>query len=179
MPALSQKDRRALLICLVVLVLFILVRFVLFPLLDERKRLERGIEIKEKGLVEMQAMQAEVSQFSHQNNTLGQRVAERPESFGLFAFLEQKGAEAKVKENILYMKPSDTAGEGELQQVAVEIKLQAVYLAELTSFLGLIESPENIVELERITILVNKKEPGTLDATMRVISLVQDKKNGG
>ncbi|WP_417909923.1 hypothetical protein [Candidatus Electronema sp. PJ] len=180
MRQLSEKDRRALLFCAGALLLFGLVQFVLFPLLDGRKRLEKDIVNREKALAEMQALQTEIKQFSRQNTSLGERVAQRPASFSLFSFLEKKGEEAQVRDNILYIKPSDTVSneDGLVEQVAVEMKLQAVPLARLVALLELIESPENLVEVERISILTNKKEQGGLDAVMRVVSLAQAKQGG-
>ena len=170
--ALTQKDRRALVIGISALALFLLVQFVLFPLFDKRKRLNRGISIRQKGLVEMQEMQSRYTQLSRQSNTLEQLVSRRSGEFGLFSFLEKMAAEAEVKENIAYMKPSDATGDGELQQSMVEMKLNAINLKQLVSFLERIESPENIVELKRISIQENKKQEGTLDVIMQVISLV-------
>ncbi len=110
MMALSTKDRRVLAFGAGALVVFVLVQFVIFPLLDKRKRLERGIKSKEKGLVEMQAMQSRFLQLNKQSNTLEERLSKRSQSFGLFAFLEKKAAEAQIKDNIDYMKPSELAG---------------------------------------------------------------------
>jgi general secretion pathway protein M len=179
MPALSRKDRRALLIGVGLLLVFAAVHFVLLPLLEERKRLERGIAVKEKALAEMQAMRAEIAQFSRRSSGLAGRVAARSARFNLFAFLEEQAAGAQVKESILSMKPSDDKGEGELLQTAVEMKLQAVPLAKLVAFLERIESPENVVAVERIAITVNKKAQDTLDAVIRVVSLMQAKGEGG
>jgi general secretion pathway protein M len=170
--ALTPKDRKALVIGISALALFLLVQFVLFPLLDKRKRLNRGISIRQKGLVEMQEMQSRYTQLSRQSNTLEQLVSKRSGEFGLFSFLEKMAAEAEVKENIAYMKPSDATGDGELQQSMVEMKLNAINLKQLVSFLERIESPENIVELKRISIQENKKQEGTLDVIMQVICLV-------
>ncbi len=171
--AFSRKDRRALALGAGAVLLFVLVQFVVFPLLDKRKRLEHGIKAKEKGLVEMREMQSRFLQLSRQSNTLEERLSKRPENFGLFAFLENKAAETKVKDNIDYMKPSEVAGEGVLQQNMVEMKLKAVTLKELVAFLERIESPQNLVELKRISIQENKKQAGTLDIIMQVISLVR------
>ena len=170
--ALTPKDRRALVIGISALALFLLVQFVFFPLLDKRKRLNRGISIRQEGLVEMQEMQSRYTQLSRQSNTLEQRVARRSEEFGLFSFLEKMAAETEVKENIVYMKPSDATGEGVLQQSMVEMKLKGINLKQLVAFFERIESPENIVELKRISIQENKKQEGSLDVIMQVISLV-------
>jgi len=178
MRQLSQKDRRALLFLAAALFIFSLLQFLLFPLLKEQKELTKRIASREKALAEMQTMQTEVRQINSQSSSLGERVAQRSPAFSLFSFLEQKGEEAQVKENILYIKPSSTDEEGELRQVAVEMKLQAVPLDRLVALLERIESPEQIVEVERIAILTNKKEIGGLDAVLRVISLVQAGQGG-
>ncbi|MBW2328427.1 MAG: type II secretion system protein M [Deltaproteobacteria bacterium] len=170
--ALTPKDRRALFIGISTLALFLLVQFVVLPLLDKRKRLDRGISIRQKGLVEMQEMQSRYAELSRQSNTLEQRVSRRSGEFSLFSFLEKMAAEAEVKDNIAYMKPSDATGDGVLQQSMVEMKLKAINLKQLVSFLERIESPENIVELKRISIQENKKQEGTLDVIMQVICLV-------
>jgi general secretion pathway protein M len=60
----------------------------------------------------------------------------------------------------------------------VEMKLKAVNLKQLVAFLERVESPENIVAIKRISIQENKKEEGTLDVIMQVISLVKTDENG-
>jgi hypothetical protein len=173
MTSLRQNDQRALTILVIALGLFAVMQFILFPLLAERKQLGQKIQSKKNGLVEMQAMQEQVSRLSHKSNSLEQLVAARPADFSLFAFLEEKCAEVQVKDNISYMKPSDPTGEGAIQQIMVEMKLKAVRLNLLVAFLERVESAEHIVALKRISIQVNKKEIGTLDVIMQVISLVQ------
>jgi type II secretory pathway component PulM len=170
--ALTKKDRRALMIGVAVLVFFLLIQFVFFPLLDKRNRLERGIQKRQEALVELREMQSRYNQLSLKNNSLKQQLARRPEDFSLFSFLEKMAAAAEVKENIVYMKPSDAVGEDSLLQVMVEMKLKAVSLTQLVVFLERIESPAELVELKRISIQENKKQEGSLDVIMQVISLV-------
>jgi len=171
--ALTEKDRRALIIGCAVLAFFLLVQFVFFPLLDKRNRLERGIQKRQKALIELQEMQSRYNQLSLQSESLEQQLARRSENFSLFSFLEKMAAAAEVKENIVYMKPSDAVGEGGVLQVMVEMKLKAVSLSRLVAFLERIESPDVLVELKRISIQENKKQKGTLDVIMQVISLVR------
>ncbi len=173
MASLRQNDQRALTILIITLVLFAVMQFILFPLLAERKQLERKIQSKKDGLVQMQTMQEQISRLSHTSNNLEQLVAARPADFSLFAFLEEKCAEVQVKDNISYMKPSDPTGEGAVQQIMVEMKLKAIRLNLLVAFLERVESADDIVALKRISIQVNKKDIGALDVIMQVISLVQ------
>uniref|UniRef100_UPI00405758A0 hypothetical protein n=1 Tax=Candidatus Electrothrix sp. TaxID=2170559 RepID=UPI00405758A0 len=173
MTSLKQNDKKALIILLSALILFAVMQFALFPLLNKKKENEQKIQKMEKDLVEMQSMQEEISRLSQRSNTLEQLVAARPADFSLFAFLEEKCAETKVKDNISYMKPSDPTGEGAVQQIMVEMKLKAIRLNLLVAFLERVESTEHTVALKRISIQVNKKEVGTLDVIMQVISLIQ------
>jgi type II secretory pathway component PulM len=173
MASLRQNDQRALTILGITLLLFAVMQFVVFPLLAERKQLERKVQSKKEGLAQMEEMVKEVNRLSHTSNSLEQLVVSRAADFSLFAFIEEKCAEVQVKDNISYMKPSDPTGEGAVQQIMVEMKLKAIRLNLLVAFLERIESAENIVALKRISIQVNKKEVGTLDVIMQVISLVQ------
>lgn len=173
MASLSQKDKRALMLLGVALGIFAFIQFAFSPLLAQRKQLERKIESKESGLMEMQTMQNEINRLSRRSNSLEQMVAARPADFSLFAFLEEQCAETLVKDNISYMKPSDPSGDGAVQQVTVEMKLKAIRLHLLVAFLERVESAQHIVALKRISIQVNKKDRGTLDVIMQVITLVQ------
>ncbi|WP_339138527.1 MAG: hypothetical protein WGN25_09530 [Candidatus Electrothrix sp. GW3-4] len=173
MARLRQKDKRAVLILLIALVLFAFVQFAVSPLLAERKQLERKIRSKENGLTEMQTMQNEIKMLSRQNNSFEQLLAARPADFNLFAFLEEKCAETQVKDNISYMKPTNATGDGAVQQLMVKMKLKAIRLNLLVAFLERVESAKNIVALNYIKVDVNEKDHGTLDVTMHVITLVQ------
>ena len=173
--ALSPRDRTALTIGGLVLLIFVLVQFVLFPLLDKRKRLERTVTLRQQHLAEMQTMQQRYSRLHAQSSGLAQQLSSRVKGFSLFSFLEQMASKARVKEHIAYMKPSTMTGEGPLQQVMVEIKLQTLGLAQLVRFLELIESPENVVEIKRISIQENSKSKGTLDVILQVISILPEK----
>jgi hypothetical protein len=173
MASLNQKDKRALILLIIALVIFVFIQFAFSPLIAKRNQLERKIKSKESGLVEMQTMQNEIIRLSRRSNSLEQLVAARPANFSLFAFIEEKCAETQVKDNISYMKPSDPSGDGAVQQIMVEMKLKSIRLNLLVAFLERVESTQHIVALKRISIQVNKKDHGTLDVIMQIISLVQ------
>ncbi len=170
---LSRRDRAALSIGAGLLLIFIVVQFVVFPLVDKRKRLRKTIASRQVALQEMRDMQIRYKQLSRQNHGLEQQLAQRASDFSLFSFLEKMATVSKIKDHITYMKPSTVTGEGDLRQVMVEMKLQVIGLKQLVSFLDRIESPENVVTLKRISIRENKKIKGTLDVIMQVISIDQ------
>lgn len=168
---LAKRDKIALGIGGSVVLLFVLLQFILFPLLDKRERLEKGISVREKAIVQMRDMQVQYQVLHQQNNSLTRRLSARSPGFSLFSFLEKMAAQTEVKQSIAYMKPSDSVGDGPIKQIMVEMKLQGISLKQLVNFLGRIESKENIVALKRISIKKNKKIEGTLDVIMQVISI--------
>ena len=151
--------------------LFLIFQFGIFPLLDSRDRLTRGIESREKALVEMRDLQAQYQEMHGKTSSLLDQVGSREANFSLFSFLEQMAAQSEVKSNIAYMKPSESADQGMFKEVLVEMKLQEITLKQLVDFLKLVESPEKIVALKRVTIQENKKEKGALDVILQVVSL--------
>lgn len=176
---LSRRDRLALIIGTSLLLVFIIVQFMLFPLVDKRKRLRKTIASRQQAVQEMRNMQIQYGQLNEQSDSLEKQLADRAPTFSLFSFLEKMATESKIKDHIIYMKPSSVTGEGALRQVMVEMKLQTIGLQQLVNFLNRIESPENVVALKRISIQENKKTLGTLDVIMQVISIDQQGQKAG
>lgn len=149
----------------------LLLTLVIFPLMDKRSQLARGIESRERALVEMRELQARYRDLHGKANVLLEQLGSREANFSLFAFLEQMAAKSEVKKNIAYMKPSNTSSDGAFKETLVEMKLQEVTLKQLVEFLVLVEAPEKIVALKRISIQENTQTKGALDVIMQVVSL--------
>jgi general secretion pathway protein M len=171
MMRISARDRLFLAVGGGFVILFLILQFAVFPLLDERKRLQRGIEVRREALVEMSELQGRYRELHGKANTLQDQLSGRDPGFSLFSFMEQMAAGADVKGNIAYMRPSETAEEGPFRQVLVEMKLQEITLQQLVDFLKLLESPEKVVAVKRVSIQESNKEQATLDVIMQVISL--------
>ena len=171
MIKITPRDRIFLIVGTAFVVVFGLLKFIVFPLVDEREKLRRGIASRDMALVEMRDLQVRYRQLHGKANLLTGQLAGREGNFSLFSFLEQMAAKTDMKKSIAYMKPSETANEGPFKEILVEMKLQAVSLQKLIDFLQLVESPEKIVALKRISIQENKKEKATLDVIMQVVSI--------
>ena len=171
MKKITPRDRKILAVGGVFVLLFVVFQFAIFPLMENRDRLERNIAAKEKALVEMAELQVEYKQLHSKANVLLDQLVGRQNDFSLFSFLEQMAAKSEVKKNISYMKPSETADDGPFKEVLVEMKLQAISLKQLVDFIDFVETPENVVALKRISIQENKKEEATLDVIVQVVSL--------
>jgi general secretion pathway protein M len=151
--------------------IFFLAQLLVFPLLDNRKRLQRSVEVKETGLRDMLRMQAEYQNYHSGSQGMEKFLASRKRGFTLFSFLEQAAGAAEVKEHIKYMKPSTSKGNGPYKESMVEIKLETITMKQLVGYLHRIESPKNVTSIKRISIKGNKKEPGYLDVVLQVLTL--------
>jgi len=168
---LNKRDQAALLICGIGVLLFVCIQFVVYPLYEKKNRLERVLITKQENLGEMQDMQTQLTQLSSFGTSLLKQLEKRNEKFSLFPFLEARAGNNGIKNKIAYMKPSDSVEGESFRQIMVELKLQSINLKQLVSFLQEIESPKNLVALQRISIQENKRNMGMLDVIMQVVSI--------
>ena len=170
---LGKRERRVVSLGACGIGLFILVQFVVFPFFDQREALKRGIDVKRRGLQEITRLQAEYESYKKGAAGIENYLKRRSNGFTLFSFLEQAAGRANVKDHINYMKPSDSRGAGPYKEATVEMKLEKINLRQLLDYLYLIESPENVVSIKRISIRDSKGEKGYLDAVMQVLTIVE------
>ncbi len=154
------------------LFVFVFLLYSLFfaPLLTSRKDLQKSLVQKGVQLEKMRTMQQEYRLLQSQSTDIKSRIGRRPAGFTLFSFIEQQAAKAKIKKSINYLKPSEVEREGELQESRVDMKLQEISTAELVAFLQLLESEENVIYVNRLSIKEHGKEAGYVDVVMQVIT---------
>jgi general secretion pathway protein M len=152
------------------LAVFILFQFLIFPLLDSKERMERGIKTKEAALKEVLTLSAEYQAQQKGTQDIAQALSSRKKGFTLFSFLDEAAGAANVKSFIKYMKPSTSPGTGAYQESTVEMKLEGITLEQLMGYVYRIESPNDLVNIRRVTISENKKETGYLDAVLQVFT---------
>lgn len=168
---LTGREKKMVTLAGVALAVFIVVQFVLYPLFDQRSRLQKRLVSKEKALSEMQLLQHQFQQLNKQSGSMADMLDQREQGFSLFAFLEKNADESEVKEHITYMKPSESQEGEQFAQSRVEMKLQGVSLEQLLTFIEKVESPPHLVGIAKVSIQENTKEPGSLDATLVVVSV--------
>ena len=65
---------------------------------------------------------------------------------------------------------SASTGTGPFKESLVEMKLERITLGQMVGYLKLIESPDKLVSIKRISIQSNKKETQFLDAILQVLT---------
>ena len=165
---LDERQRTVLLLLTGVIALFLLYQFLLLPYLESRQRLVDSIGRKDAALVEIRRLEQDFRMVKQGEGGIREKLAARPERFELFSFVDQCAQQSGVKGAIKYMKPSQIAGEGPLQESSVEIMLQETSLDELVAFMGQVESADNVVFIRRLSIVDNGKDQGNLDVTLQI-----------
>ena len=149
---------------------FCLLQFIVFPMVEDRKRLRRGILAKETGLREMVRLSGEYAALERRSHTAENDIKGRAPGFTLFSFLEKAAGEAGVKRHIKYMKPSSSRGEGRLKEAMVEMKLDKISLKRLMDYLYLIELSKKAISVKRCAVTENQGKPGALDVVLQVVT---------
>ncbi|MEW6079948.1 MAG: type II secretion system protein GspM [Thermodesulfobacteriota bacterium] len=172
MAGLNRRERILVNCGAVFVVVFLLVRFVIVPLSGQQARLEKKLAEKKEMLQQMLTVQKEVVSVSRRVNDSLSGTQGREENFTLFSFLDQLAGEAGVKENITYMKPStEETGQGESRLSLVELKMEAVSLENLVSYMYKIETSRSMVFVKRVSISRQEKDIGGVDAVMQVVTI--------
>ena len=170
---LAKREKYLISLAVIVIVLALVIELVVMPFVERRGRYAASMKVKQVNMREMVQLRQEYLALQQDADTLTQRLAGRQKSFTLFSFLEKAAGQAGVKEKIKYMKPSASSGKGPFKESLVEMKLEKITLGQMVNYLKLIESPEMLVSIKRISIQTNKKETQFLDAILQVLTFTQ------
>ncbi|AOY57967.1 MULTISPECIES: type II secretion system protein GspM [Desulfococcus] len=165
---LSKRERYAVYAAAVFLIVFVAIEFIIAPIVAHRTRLETTLRQKQAALADMKAMKLEYESLKNENERFKQNFSNRPQGFTLFSFLDQLAGEARVKDNIAYMKPSKSRPKNSPYNLSmVELKLQGIGMKQLTPYLHMVETSKNMVFIRRISITKAGTE-GMIDVILQV-----------
>jgi len=170
---LAKREKYFIALAVVVIVAALIIQFVVMPFVEKRERFKSNVTVKQNNLQQIAALRQEYLVLQQDSVTLAQRLQSRPQNFTLFSFLEKAAGDSGVKDNIKSMKPSASVGKGPFKESLVEMKLERITLGQMVGYLKLIESPENLVSVKRISIQSNKKETQFLDVVLQVLTFTE------
>ena len=167
----TAREKKAVSLAAVAVLAFVFLQFLLLPMAGEARRLKKNIATQESQLAEMRQLVAQAGAGGSQQNAMKEVLQQRARDFTLFSFLEQAAATSQVKEHIEAMQPVQTQQEGDARGNTVDVQLAQVSLSQLTHFLDLVESPQNLVAVERLTIQGGNQDGAPLNASLWVRSV--------
>ena len=165
----ARREKRFILLLAALLTGILLCQVAVFPFLDKRRGLRRGVAAKEAALVELVRLGTQYETRKKGSGDLADILARREADFTLFSFLERAAAKAGIKVHVKSMTPASLPGQGELRIGAVEMKLEDIGLQDLVTYLSRIEQPELAITLGRISMRRNTRD--RLDAVVQVLTV--------
>jgi general secretion pathway protein M len=153
----------------VVIVLLVL-QFVILPFLASKRSAQQAINTNEKTLADMMLLAAEYQGLRIKAEKIQQVLARRPQDFNLFSHLEKMAGAAGIKSTIKSISAAKGTISGPYEEQPVEIRLEKVTLKQLTDFLYLIESPQDLIRIKTIAITKMKESPEYLATQILVVT---------
>jgi general secretion pathway protein M len=169
---LAKREKYVVLAAACLIVLFLLINFLILPFFNEKDRLSKGIALKEMELKEIASLSSEYQKYRKDSAEMERILAKRGKGFTLMSYLDKAAGEADVKGQIKYMNPSKSSSKniGAYEESGVEIKVEGINTDQLVSFLYMIEAPEDLISIRRISVTDNKKQEGYLDSIIQVMT---------
>ncbi len=175
---LSKRQQLNLGIGVGLVLVLLLWQLLLSPFLDQIKTVNKAILTNEKIWGEMTLLAKEYQGLKRQADNVQQALARRPGDFTLFSHLEKIAGDAGVKSNLKYINVLQGTVTGPYEELPVEMKLEKITLKQLTDFLYLLEAPQELIRVKRITISKMKDSPEYLEAQLQATTFQLAKAGG-
>lgn len=169
---LNRRERLAVVAGIGFLCLFVVVRFVAFPFMDRKERLQRNLAVNSRNLEEIRSLKTEYETLVNAGKQAEKRFNQRRKSFTLLSFLVQTAGEVGIKDKMASMKPTLTQQKDSPYKVSqVEMKLKGLTLEQITQYLYIIETSTNMVSIKRISLTKSDDQEGILNVVLQVETL--------
>ena len=146
-----------------------MVQFIIFPFIEKRDRLKRNVQVKTKMLKDMLYLRSEYDVIREKSELIKAQFAARAKDFTLFSFLDKLSGEVEVKDRISYMKPSTSVKKNSPYKILmVEMKFQDITIEQLSKYLYMIETSNNMVKIKRLSISKKGRQDQGLNAVIQV-----------
>jgi len=171
---LNKREKLAVIAAAAAILIFVLLQFLVFPLLEKNDQLSRKLISKQQELEQIRLLQAEYRQTAQEAEQAQRFIKRRRRGFTLFSFLETLAGRTNVKSNIAYMRPSSTASkEGPYRLSMVEMKLADITTSQLMAYLHGIEASNNMIFVKRLSISKAERKPDLITTVFQVETLEQ------
>lgn len=167
---LTRSQKQTVIVGLVFVVAALLVQFAVFPYFDARQKVRGAIAGSEKALRELATLSAEYGGIRQRSEEIRRVIERRPPGFALFSYLEKRAGEAGVKTNIKSINPLKSTPAVAYEETAVEMRLDKLTMKQMTDFLYLVESREEMVRVRKMSIGKMKESPEYLSVLIQVFT---------
>lgn len=169
---LNKREKLSVIAAAAALFIFVLLQFLVFPLLEKNDRLSSKLISRQHELEQIRLLQAEYRQTSQKAEQAQRFIKRRRRGFTLFSFLETLAGKTNVKNNIAYMRPTSTADKDSLYRLSlVEMKLADITTSQLMAYLHGIEASNNMIFVKRLSISKEERKADLITTVFQVETL--------
>jgi type II secretory pathway component PulM len=161
-----------------IVMLLLLSQFVLIPFFETKKNISKAIISNEKVLNDMLVLGADYKVIKQRSEEIQAVLSRRPKDLTLFSYLEKKAVESGVRNHVKTMSASKGVVTGNFEETAVEMKLEKLTLKQLSNFLYVVEAPQELIKIKKISVTKMKESPEYLSAVMQVVMYQASGKTG-
>ena len=165
---LTKSQKQIVILGLVFVAAALLLQFAVFPYFEARQKVTSAIAGSEKTLRELATLGAEYDVLKRRSEEIRRVIERRPPGFALFSYLEKRADDAGVKANIKSINPLKSTPAEAYEETAVEMRLDRLTTKQLTDFLYLVESREDLVRIRKMSISKMKESPDFLSVLLQV-----------
>ena len=164
---LSQRDRIALAVGAVAILLALILFGVVQPYQGAMHRLETRIGSRQQQLDQVRALQSRYQQLQRQLSTAERRLGQGGQQ-SLVALLEELVHRYAAKDNLTAMRPQPAEAQGDLRVEAVEMHLERVQLSQVVKLLYAIENAPTFLKVRNLQIKTRFDDHTQVDAVLTV-----------
>ena len=166
---LNKRERYTIIVGVGVAVIFLVFQFIVEPMFNRADQQKKTLQTKAAMLQQMRQWQVEYDTLTQSVKVSKSQFSNRQKGFTLYSFLQQSAGTAGVKDRITYMKPTKKVQKNSPYKLSrVEMKLDAITLEQLTTYLYEVETSKNMVEIKRLVISKKDKKQALITAIMQV-----------
>jgi general secretion pathway protein M len=169
---LNKREKIAIAAAAAAIAVFLVLQFLVFPLLEKNARLSRTIATRQQELQQIQLLQAQYHQTAQKAEQAQRYLKTRKKGFTLFSFLETLAGQTGVKSQIAYMRPTTTSQkDSPYRRSMVEMKLQDITMSQLLSYLHGIETSRDMIAIKRLSISKGEQNADLINTVFQVETL--------
>jgi hypothetical protein len=166
--ALTDRERRLLLIGGVLTVLAALYAVVIDPLLDRIDVLDQQLATKTRAIRELAALAEDYRPLQTRLTQLEARMAPAGGGFSLPSFLEETASATRIRDRIAAMQPQVVPPSQGYKEYSVEVRFDGVALPSLLDFLGRLEASPTLIQIKRFHMKPRYDAPHFFEASLRI-----------
>lgn len=166
--ALTDRERRLLLVGGALIALAALYAVVIDPLLERIDVLDQQLAKKTRAIRELASLAEAYRPLQRRLAQLEDRLAPGGGGFSLPSFLEETASATRIRDRIAAMQPQAVPPSQGYKEIAVEIRFDGVALPGLLDFLGRLEASPIFIQIKRFQMKPRYDAPHFFEASLRI-----------